>query len=60
MLKATTDTNCMRLHVFANDQTAQAVLIAVYDNLGKGAFRRGGTEPQSDAGASPRTTSLAA
>jgi len=27
----------MRLHVLANDQTAQAVLIAVYDNLGKGA-----------------------
>jgi len=31
------DTNRMRLHVLANDQTAQAVLIAVYDNLGKGA-----------------------
>jgi N-acetyl-gamma-glutamyl-phosphate reductase len=31
------DTNRMRLHVFANDQTAQAVLVAVYDNLGKGA-----------------------
>jgi N-acetyl-gamma-glutamyl-phosphate reductase len=31
------DTNRMRLHVFANDKTAQAVLIAVYDNLGKGA-----------------------
>jgi N-acetyl-gamma-glutamyl-phosphate reductase len=30
-------TNRMRLHVFANDQKAQAVLIAVYDNLGKGA-----------------------
>ncbi len=30
-------TNRMRLHVFANDQRAQAVLIAVYDNLGKGA-----------------------
>jgi N-acetyl-gamma-glutamyl-phosphate reductase len=29
--------NRMRLHVFANDQKAQAVLIAVYDNLGKGA-----------------------
>ncbi|WP_421851719.1 N-acetyl-gamma-glutamyl-phosphate reductase [Oricola sp.] len=27
----------MRLHVFANDDRAQAVLIAVYDNLGKGA-----------------------
>jgi N-acetyl-gamma-glutamyl-phosphate reductase len=31
------DTNRMRLHVFANDLTAQAVLVAVYDNLGKGA-----------------------
>jgi N-acetyl-gamma-glutamyl-phosphate reductase len=31
------DTNRMRLHVFANDQAAQAVLVAVYDNLGKGA-----------------------
>jgi N-acetyl-gamma-glutamyl-phosphate reductase len=31
------DTNRMRLHVFANDRAAQAVLIAVYDNLGKGA-----------------------
>lgn len=31
------DTNRMRLHVFGNDDKAQAVLIAVYDNLGKGA-----------------------
>ena len=31
------DTNRMMLHVFANDARAQAVLIAVYDNLGKGA-----------------------
>ena len=30
-------TNRMRLHVFANDRRAQAVLVAVYDNLGKGA-----------------------
>ncbi len=30
-------TNTMRLHVFANDKRAQAVLVAVYDNLGKGA-----------------------
>ncbi len=30
-------TNRMRLHVFANDDKAQAVLLAVYDNLGKGA-----------------------
>lgn len=35
--EAYNDTNRMRLHVFANDQAAQAVLIAVYDNLGKGA-----------------------
>ncbi|GLQ54387.1 N-acetyl-gamma-glutamyl-phosphate reductase [Devosia nitrariae] len=31
------DTNRMRLHVFANDARAQAVLVAIYDNLGKGA-----------------------
>ncbi|WP_173932150.1 N-acetyl-gamma-glutamyl-phosphate reductase [Chelativorans sp. Marseille-P2723] len=30
-------TNTMKLHVFANDDRAQALLIAVYDNLGKGA-----------------------
>lgn len=30
-------TNRMRLHVFASEARAQAVLIAVYDNLGKGA-----------------------
>ncbi len=30
-------TNRMQLHVFANDDKAQAVLLAVYDNLGKGA-----------------------
>lgn len=30
-------TNNMRLHVFANDENAQAVLMATYDNLGKGA-----------------------
>jgi N-acetyl-gamma-glutamyl-phosphate reductase len=29
--------NRLRLHVFANDAKAQAVLMAVYDNLGKGA-----------------------
>jgi N-acetyl-gamma-glutamyl-phosphate reductase len=27
----------MALHVFANDNTGQTALIAVYDNLGKGA-----------------------
>jgi N-acetyl-gamma-glutamyl-phosphate reductase len=31
------DTNRMRIHVFANDSRAQALLVAVYDNLGKGA-----------------------
>ncbi len=31
------DTNTMKLYVFANDARAQAALIAVYDNLGKGA-----------------------
>jgi N-acetyl-gamma-glutamyl-phosphate reductase len=30
-------TNRMTLHVFANDKRAQALLLAVYDNLGKGA-----------------------
>ncbi|KQZ96569.1 N-acetyl-gamma-glutamyl-phosphate reductase [Mesorhizobium sp. Root157] len=30
-------TNRMKVHVFANDNRAQALLIAVYDNLGKGA-----------------------
>lgn len=31
------NTNHMRLHVFANDKREQALLLAVYDNLGKGA-----------------------
>lgn len=31
------DTNTMRLYVFANDARAQALLMAIYDNLGKGA-----------------------
>jgi N-acetyl-gamma-glutamyl-phosphate reductase len=31
------NTNRMRLHVFANDARGHAVLVAVYDNLGKGA-----------------------
>jgi N-acetyl-gamma-glutamyl-phosphate reductase len=30
-------TNRMRLHVFASDAKSQAALMAVYDNLGKGA-----------------------
>ena len=35
--QAHNDSNSMTLHVFANDARAQAVLVAVYDNLGKGA-----------------------
>jgi N-acetyl-gamma-glutamyl-phosphate reductase len=35
--QALNDTNRLRLHVFANDARAQAAVIAVYDNLGKGA-----------------------
>lgn len=31
------DTNQMQLHVFGNDEHQQALLVAVYDNLGKGA-----------------------
>ncbi|MER8694882.1 N-acetyl-gamma-glutamyl-phosphate reductase [Mesorhizobium opportunistum] len=31
------DTNRMKVYVFANDKRAQALLLAVYDNLGKGA-----------------------
>jgi len=31
------NTNRMKLHVFSNDARAQALLVAVYDNLGKGA-----------------------
>lgn len=30
-------TNKMELHVFANDTRSQALLVAIYDNLGKGA-----------------------
>lgn len=30
-------TNRLRIHVFADDKKAQALLLAVYDNLGKGA-----------------------
>ncbi|GGB38004.1 N-acetyl-gamma-glutamyl-phosphate reductase [Roseibium aquae] len=35
--QALNGTNRLRLHVFANDARAQALLIAIYDNLGKGA-----------------------
>ncbi len=35
--QAHNDTNDMRLNVFANDARGQMVLMAIYDNLGKGA-----------------------
>lgn len=35
--QALNNSNAMRLHVFANDKRGQAVLMAIYDNLGKGA-----------------------
>jgi N-acetyl-gamma-glutamyl-phosphate reductase len=35
--RALNGTNDMRLHVFANDATGQVLLMAIYDNLGKGA-----------------------
>ncbi len=35
--QALNDTNSLRLHVFSNDARAQAAIVAVYDNLGKGA-----------------------
>jgi N-acetyl-gamma-glutamyl-phosphate reductase len=35
--EALNNTNKMRLHVFANDQAGQVLLMAIYDNLGKGA-----------------------
>ena len=35
--RALNGTNAMRLHVFGNDAAGQAMLVAQYDNLGKGA-----------------------
>lgn len=35
--EALNNTNRMRLHVFANDARGQMLLMAIYDNLGKGA-----------------------
>lgn len=35
--RALNGTNAMRLHVFGDDATGQALLVAQYDNLGKGA-----------------------
>jgi N-acetyl-gamma-glutamyl-phosphate reductase len=31
------NTNRMRLHVFANEDTGHALIMSIYDNLGKGA-----------------------
>ena len=42
----------MRLFVFGNDRTQQARLVAVLDNLGKGASGAAGPESQSHAGSS--------
>ena len=35
--EALNGTNCMRLHVIGSDDSRQAILMAVFDNLGKGA-----------------------
>ncbi|PCH82173.1 MAG: N-acetyl-gamma-glutamyl-phosphate reductase [Hyphomicrobiales bacterium] len=35
--EALNGTNMMRLHVFGNEDRGQAILMAIYDNLGKGA-----------------------
>ena len=35
--EALNNTNNMRLHVFANDDSGQVLLMAIFDNLGKGA-----------------------
>jgi N-acetyl-gamma-glutamyl-phosphate reductase len=35
--QANNNTNNMRLNVFSNDTRGQVVLMAIYDNLGKGA-----------------------
>ncbi len=42
--------NGLTLYVFANEKTAQARVVAVFDNLGKGASGCGGAEPQHHAG----------
>jgi N-acetyl-gamma-glutamyl-phosphate reductase len=48
-------TNRMRLHVFASDDKAQAVLMAIYDNLGKGASGAAVQNLNLMVGADPRT-----
>jgi len=49
------NTNTMKLHVFANDARAQAVLVAVYDNLGKGASGAAVQNLNLMLGVDPRT-----
>ncbi|WP_323015730.1 N-acetyl-gamma-glutamyl-phosphate reductase [Devosia sp.] len=49
-------TNRMTLHVFANDKAAQAAVIAVYDNLGKGASGAAVQNLNLMLGADPRTS----
>ncbi len=53
------NTNRLRIHVFANDAKAQALLLAVYDNLGKGASGAAVQNLNLMLGIDPRT-SLAA
>jgi N-acetyl-gamma-glutamyl-phosphate reductase len=48
-------TNLMTLHVFANDATAQAVIVSVYDNLGKGASGAAVQNLNLMLGVDPRT-----
>ena len=49
--QALNGTNDLRLSVHGNAAEGQALLAAVFDNLGKGRVGRGGAEPGSDAGA---------
>ncbi len=49
-------TNTLTLHVFANDDAAQAVIAAVYDNLGKGASGAAVQNLNIMLGVDPRTS----
>ena len=49
-------TNRLRLHVFANDAKAQVLLMAVYDNLGKGASGAAVQNLNLMLGIDPRTS----
>jgi len=50
------NTNQMKLHVFANDARAQVLLVAVYDNLGKGASGAAVQNLNLMLGVDPRTS----